>query len=337
MTKKKLIILVFLTAAVMFLAGWFIRGFLFKNPSAEKAVLPEEKAVYELRAGGYEYINPLLECEIMGDTEITPLKELKAKINTLIEGRKKQGHIEKAAVYYRDLVNGPWMGIEEREKFNPASLLKIPMLIAFLKLSEEYPGIMERQVTYSGEFASTTNLYDPATTLIAGEVYTIYDLIYKMIVYSDNTSKDLLKKYLNTEVSGEYLTKIAADIDLIMPTEEDENNRVSAKSYASMFRVLFNASFLSRGNSEKALALLAESTYKNGLKAGLPPETAIAHKFGHYGGEDISQLHDCGIIYTDKPYILCIMTLFKNEKIEQAEKLIGEISGMVYGHLNTGK
>jgi hypothetical protein len=54
--------------------------------------------------------------------------------------------------------------------------------------------------------------------------------------------------------------------------------------------------------------------YNDGLKAGIPANIELAHKFGERGiigmnGREQKQLHDCGIIYYPKhPYILCIMT-----------------------------
>ena len=62
--------------------------------------------------------------------------------------------------------------------------------------------------------------------------------------------------------------------------------------------------------SEILLGLLTETSYKNGLVAGLPEgEIKIAHKFGERKIGKLIQLHDCGIIYyQENPYLLCIMT-----------------------------
>ena len=107
---------------------------------------------------------------------------------------------------------------------------------------------------------------------------------------------------------------------------------LSAENYASFFRVLFNASYLSRSLSEKALSLLAQSDFKDGLVAGVPPGIKVAHKFGFritgINGE-IKQLHDCGIIYYPRhPYLLCIMTSGKS--YEYLDDAIKELSRVVY-------
>ena len=67
--------------------------------------------------------------------------------------------------------------------------------------------------------------------------------------------------------------------------------------------------------SEKALQLLTQSNYKGGIRAAIPAQYAIAHKYGERdvfdekGKRNTLQLHHFGIVYyTGKPYIIGIMT-----------------------------
>jgi len=82
--------------------------------------------------------------------------------------------------------------------------------------------------------------------------------------------------------------------------------------YGHIFRVLYNASYLNRRLSERALEYFAKSDFHDGLEAGVPPGTTIAHKFGIYsipGRTQTAQLHDCGVVYyPGRPYFLCVMT-----------------------------
>jgi hypothetical protein len=101
------------------------------------------------------------------------------------------------------------------------------------------------------------------------------------------------------------------------------------KDYGMFFRVLFNASYLSKDSSEKALKLLSESTFTKGLVAGIPSGVSISHKFGERVMGDTRQLHDCGIVYLPKqPYLLCIMT--RGKDFDQLAGVISEISKKVY-------
>lgn len=88
----------------------------------------------------------------------------------------------------------------------------------------------------------------------------------------------------------------------------DGQAKLTVKEYASFFRILFNSSYLSADNSERALNLLAHTEYHDALPS--PQGVVVAHKFGEAGTENIErQLHDCGIVYLpDHPYLACIMT-----------------------------
>ena len=68
--------------------------------------------------------------------------------------------------------------------------------------------------------------------------------------------------------------------------------------------------------SEKALNLLSQAKYAEGLSGGIPQNIKIAQKFGEHINltktmiQPLSvELHNCGIVYLpNNPYILCIMT-----------------------------
>ena len=109
-----------------------------------------------------------------------------------------------------------------------------------------------------------------------------------------------------------------------------EFQKRSILSYSNLFTILYNGYYLSNEMSQLSLELLSESTYKDGLVAGVPAGTRVAHKFGFYNpptGE--SQLHDCGIVYHPRtPYVLCVMTSGPN--IESEEAAISAISHLVY-------
>jgi len=88
--------------------------------------------------------------------------------------------------------------------------------------------------------------------------------------------------------------------------------------------------------SEKALEILSEGGYMNGLRKGVPSEVLVAHKFGERtidGSIDNIQLHDCGIVYyPTKPYLLCIMT--RGDSFINQEKVIAELSSFVYKEID---
>lgn len=276
----------------------------------------------------YSYINPLLECDSAVEN-FGSFQRVEGKLEEYIDSEVRKGHISATSVYLRDLNNGPWVGINEKDEFSPASLIKVPLLIAYLKQAEENPSLLEIPLTINNIDAYKDQNLIPSTLLGLGQQYKTIDLLRQMIVYSDNVAYEAL----NANFSGPDLIGTYQDfgIDISKGLSDPSGNILSVKDYASFFRILFNASYLSEKNSELALEILTQSKYEDGLRAGVPSNIAIAHKFGErrYLLTSETQLHDCGIVYLpENPYLLCVMT--KGTDFNLLTSVIAEISRIVY-------
>lgn len=280
-------------------------------------------------------VNPLLEYEISSEFYSKALRLFREDIKKIVAQKIQNREADKIAVYFRSLNNGPWFGINEDENFFPASLLKVPLMIAYLKWAEENPEILKKEIKYEESYfklpGNFNNLqyFKPENPIELGKTYTVWELIERMIIDSDNNAKNLL--VLNLDIM-ERLLKVYTDLGLVTPPEfRGEGDVLSAHEYASFFRILYNASYLSKENSQKALELLTKTKFNQGLVAKLPQDLTIAHKFGEHQDkkQTFKQLHDCGIVYYPSyPYILCIMT--RGENFEVLEKVIQEISLATY-------
>lgn len=289
---------------------------------------PEGGSIKELRQNGYKFIKPLLECT--GQESITTKVNLEIKDN-LSDIINNSPDI-KTSIYFRDLNNGPWFGINEKDKFMPASLLKVPILIAALKQAESDPKLLDKEITI--EKASNSFVQEfSKEKLKKGDIYKLSDLLEFMIKYSDNDAKDAVMNNIDLNI----LQKTFDDLGVIINNNEVGGDFMNAVDYSSFFRILYNGSFLNKEMSEYALKMLSNSAFENGLKAGLPDYITISHKYGEresiINGNTTKQLHDCGIIYNpDKPYVLCIMTK-GNDYLKQAD-LIKNISAKTYQIIN---
>jgi len=276
----------------------------------------------------FAYINPLLECDSAVE-DFGSFRNLEHELESYIDSEAHKSHIDTISIYLRDLNNGPWIGINEKEDFSPASLIKVPLLIAYLKLAEADPRVLEFPLTIKNIDAYKDQNMIPSTLLGLGQQYKTIDLLRQMIIYSDNVAYDTLI----TNIKGFDLDEIYKDfgVDISKGLKDPAGNILSVKDYASFFRILFNASYLSDKNSELALEILTQSMYGDGLRAGVPSDIAIAHKFGErrYLLTSETQLHDCGIVYLpENPYLLCVMT--KGTDFSQLNSVIAEISRIVY-------
>lgn len=276
----------------------------------------------------YEFIRPLLICQTREDEESRELHALEHKVNAIISESHRDKKITSASVYYRDLNSGKWMGINELETYNPASLLKVPILIAYLKEAENNPSVLAASYMYTQQGYEKDPLVDNPL-LQPEKEYTALELMRGMIVQSDNPAMSILQSNVNPQTLQE--TYAALEID--SPYDlDDEQYQLSAKKYGLFFRVLYNGTFLNREKSNQALEMLSQSEFDLGIRAGTPSGIDIAHKHGVYGGtkdgSHITEVSDCGIVYTSSPYLLCIMT--RGVNAYTASEVIESVAKAVY-------
>jgi beta-lactamase class A len=288
-----------------------------------------DRQVSQLRQkSNYEFINPLLECESFSEGNFIRSKELEVSMQKLIERIGRDPDVGHLSIYFRDLNNGPWMGFNEGEKFTPASLLKVPIMIAYFKKDQGDPGYLEKELIYkriSQKDDFIPNV-ESGVKLEDGKKYSIKKLVEFMIVFSDNEAARMLVE----NIDPIFLAKVYSDLMIPVPGESGgSENFMTVKEYASFFRILYNASYLNEEMSEKALGLLSQSNFKDGLVAGVSKGTVVAHKFGERSLGNLVQLHDCGIVYKEeKPYLLCVMT--RGKKFEKLEWVIKSVSEIVW-------
>jgi beta-lactamase class A len=324
---RKIILLIALFFIVGFIAGYFFN--LYK----ERSVLTNNFTnlhPIRLNRKSYIFINPLLSYAIPSADQDVRFSNLKNKISDLIDSEKHNG-LKKASVYLSDLNQGRWIGINENDQYSPASMFKVVVMIAYLKGAEQAPGLLDRQLTYTKDIDNLVKSasLNEETSLKVGSGYTVNELINKMIIDSDNGAKDLLMVNANP-VFFENLFNILG----IKSYNPDADLLISPKQYSLFFRIIYNATFLSFDDSEKALELLSKTTFNDGLMAGVPVGTTVSHKFGLYTasiGNNITdlELHDCGVVYyKTTPYFLCVMTDGNN--LPELESVIKNISSIVY-------
>jgi beta-lactamase class A len=305
-------------AAIIFIHFW---------PS-NKALMPFTKI--RIANPAFQLVKPLLGVDIGKKGQFTELNDLTRKYGELVNEFLADNTQGKAGVYFRDLDNAHWTGVNETEKFKPRSLLKVPLLITYLKLAETDPGLLSHQLTYRGEDLNVRENIKPSQSVKPGETFSIEELLRRMIVFSDNNAATLLLDNLSPEIADQ----IYADLDLEFPEGKTAEDYLSAKQYSLFFRILYNVTYLNPTFSEKALKWLSESEFTDGIVAGLPADITVAHKFGERSDSASDEtpeygLHDCGIIYyPDYPYLLCVMSRGENQ--QRQKQFLKEVSSATY-------
>lgn len=322
-----------LAALFFFLGSWWQYAHLPKT---------NEDSMNEIRANNfgpnnYKFINPLLGCTVNSDkNEFVPLK---SQINALINAKIMNGDAKSVSIYF-DTRDGRWFGINTDEAYSPASMMKVPEMIAVLKKSESSPELLKKEILYDGSFdLNGLEFFKPKEKILPHHRYTVDELLHYMMVYSDNNAVPLL----DTVITDNDFRQTISDLGVFLPPagSPSPNDFVSVKAYSNFFRVLYNASYLNRDNSEKALKFLTEPDFPSGIEAGLPKGTINATKFGERNYDQSNpnfskELHDCGIIYSPhQNYLMCIMT--KGDDFIRLAATIRDITKSVYDYINSNQ
>lgn len=276
-----------------------------------------------VRENDKELINRLYLVEI--ETESSKYTELKLELCKRILQYKDKGTVETASVYCRNLNDGSWMGIDGERCYLPGSLMKVPIMIYYLKKEQEHKGTLKKELLYEKPKQSFPSQVFKGDSILSGKKYQIVDLLRYMIVESDNNATHLLSENLE---NGSF-NKLFTDLEIPPDNINDVNYQINAKEYSKFMLVLYNATYLYRNLSEQALELLAKSKFHDGISKTLPPGIIVAHKFGECGRDKDMTFSESGIIYLkNSPYLLTIMT--KGSMIKDQTDLVSEISADVF-------
>jgi beta-lactamase class A len=316
----------FIFGAITF---YFASNFIVRR-NFEQA--PDTAKYAERRSGQNQLVNPLLDCPDFAKAMPPKQNKLEQALERKIKQLQEVGSITEAGIYFKDLNNGPDFGINEDLTFSPASLLKVPLMIGYFKIAEKNPQILNDTLIYvpdkEEEKFAKQNFY-PQNQLETNKRYTVSELIDQLIIESDNKVTGVLLEHIDLDVV-QLLNNMGVKLNLEIKDGKLLGSNLTVESYASIFRILYNATFLNPEYSNKAMQILAAAKMTDGLKAGVAPEIIVAHKFGERFDGDTKQFHDCGIIYYPKrPYLLCVMTRGKKSFADLVAAVEG-ISKTVY-------
>lgn len=294
---------------------------------------------FDMRNHGCEsslqFVNSAVVCGPGDVIRKTGYTETRNEILKFIDTEKRKGNVKEVAVYFRDLERGPVMGINEIIEFAPASLLKLPLAFVFMGVAEVEPRLLTHRVRFTGTTSVSQQRIPPIETALPDTDHEIESLLRMMLTYSDNASYEVLENYLaKAPERGALRYETFQELGLIDPKDRVEAT-ITVRGYASLFRILYNASYLNSETSEKVLSWLAASSYTRGLVAGVPEGIQVAHKFGERMYPDgMKELHDCGIVYfPENPYLMCIMT--RGYEWNALESVVSAISRMMYEEVDS--
>jgi len=320
--------------AAGFIVGAILAGlctyFFFLPTSQQPRVVRESDLA---SSTGYEFTDPLITVST-GSANSPEYVGLQTQVQNYLNAQEQQNGLSSASVRFSDIEASESFTINPDEEYDPASLTKIPLAMAYYALAESDPSVLSQTIYYSGTpDLDATEQIESTNQLTPGQTYTVEEMIEHMIKYSDNNAEQLLADHLSQIGQLDVLSSLYSDLGIDPNTSIPDNTTVG--SYSLFLRVLFNATYLDRDYSEQLLQLLSQSDFAQGIRAGVPTSTPVAEKFGDaripnaQGAQVGTELQNCGIIYyPGHPYILCIMT--KGASITGLEQTIAGVSKLIY-------
>jgi len=219
-------------------------------------------------------------------------------------------------VYVSRLDGSGSYGIYEKEVFTAASLIKLPLLITLYKEAEEGRINLEEKYTLkdSDKIAGAGSLYYKP----AGTVLTLRQLARYMGKESDNTAFGIVRKVLGDE----KINKVVEELG--MEKTSLGENKTTPKDIAQLFTRLWNNTFISKKSREEILEFLTDTSFESWISKGVPKGIRVAHKYGR----EVHVVNDAGIVFTDQPYIVVILS--KGVVESEADAIFPELSRIIY-------
>jgi beta-lactamase class A len=320
---------VFSAAVLVFVVLFAGRNTLINIPALFSAK-PSNYENAELRVkrlDGLKFIMPLLSAK--PSNEYSGYSDIKSAVSSSIRKYKEKGILKNASMYILGFEKMLWTSVNESEKYLPGSILKIPVLITYLKMEEEHPGTLDKKYTFSTYYQSGLSQDYTSKHIDFGKSYTVRQLLEYMIEYSDNNANLVLMQ----NIDWKQFCKLFNDLSLPSPDPANPIYYMTVRECSRFMEILFNSTYLHEKNSEYAIDLLIKSNYTEGIVKGIPEsDLIIANKFGEAGTDLNYQLHETAILYiANKPYLISLMTL-GNDNVEHSKlaEVIREMSGIIY-------
>lgn len=229
--------------------------------------------------------------------------------------------------------------------FHAASTMKVPVLVELYRrawsggMSLDEP-VVVRNAFWSAADGSPYRL-DPADDSEAalyereGEAVPAGVLARLMITVSSNLATNLLIDRLGAGAVHATLGLLGVDGIRVRRGVEDGpafaaglNNTVTAAGLARLLELIVTGAAAPRAACDAMLEVLAAQAFNEGIPAGLPAGTRVAHKTG-----SIPRLyHDAGVVYpaSAPPYLLVVLTEGLDEQ-DVAPALVASIARDVHG------
>ena len=206
------------------------------------------------------------------------------------------------------------------EVFHAASTMKIPVMIELFHQVREGKLKLDDPLLVKNEFHSlvdgsvytldTSDDSDADLYKAVGQTRTLRQLCELMITVSSNFAANLLIEKLGVENIRATVRSLHADGMNVLRGVEDEkafekglNNTTTARGLFQLLGAIARGEAVDEASSRQMIEILERQKFNEGIPAGLPPGTRVAHKTG-----EITKIHhDAALVFAPRPFVLIIL------------------------------
>jgi beta-lactamase class A len=261
--------------------------------------------------------------------EKTISEALKARLLSRIA---QYGSDLNAKVYFLDLQTGETVNIGADEPIAAASVIKLPVLMAYFRAVDAGRYRPETALAYQphhvAEGSGDLQFRDPTIALPSLEVAT------RMIQSSDNSATNMLIDYLGgMPLLNHQFARMGLQETRLNNWLPDLSgtNHISMRDMARLLVTLSETDYLSPASRQTALRILEGTHNRRLIPAGLPPGTQVAHKTGDIG----TSLGNAALVTLNngtRRYVLSVQVARPHNDY-RAKALIIDLSRDVYDYL----
>ena len=235
------------------------------------------------------------------------------------------------------------LAINAAMRFHAASTMKVPIMIELFRQADRRRLRLDDTLIVTNQFhsivdgtpyeLSATEDSDGDTYKAIGQPLTLRALCDAMITVSSNLAANNLIEKLGAKNIQATVDRLGASGMQVLRGVEDQtafdrgmNNTTDALGLATLLRKLARGEVVTRAASAEMIAILKRQKFNDGIPAGVPPGTEVAHKTG-----TITKIHhDAAIVFAPRPYVLVVLVRgIQDQKV--SAKLIADISRVLWG------
>ena len=262
-----------------------------------------------------------------------------------LAGRIARAPATAVGLYYHNLTRPDSILIGANLRLHAASTMKVPVMIqifrdadaGLLRLDDSLPVHATFPSLLDGSPFDVDRADDSDSTLYLrlGGKASVRELLELMITRSSNLATNLLIERVGAErAQGTARSLGAWSIQVLRGVEDGKayraglNNTTTARDLGMLLAAIAQARAASPASCTEMLAILGRQEFNEGIPAGLPSGTRVAHKTG-WIGEVV--YHDAAIVHPPRggSYVLVVLTGgIKEDSV--AHSLVADLSRMVY-------